>query len=190
MLTIPAAAWDHLLDLFAMTPSGVERVAYLDGVLVTTKAGVRGGVVTTVTIPDALLTPGFYRVEGDAITAASTHLFGHGLRRLAQVHTHGNGDTSHSPTDDDMAYSKAPGAISIVLPFHAAGRPTPTDGTVHIRRDDCWLALDRSGAEQEVRVVPSTVDLRALASLLRAGSRSPWWSPKRWTSSLPFRRHR
>jgi hypothetical protein len=149
-----------MLDRLAETPAGLERVAYLDGVHVRDRAGALHSVVTTVVIPDAELNPRWFRVPADAMGQAGEHLFTHGLRRLAQVHTHGNHDTGHSPIDDRRAYSQQDGALSIVLPFHAAHRPAPTGGTVHVREPDGWNHLSPADAADHVRLVPALLDHR------------------------------
>ena len=72
-------------------------------------------------MPDAVTTPYNFQVTPDAMAQAGEHFTPLGLVRLAQVHTHGNACTRHSPTDDQRAYSQRDGALSLVLPHHAAG---------------------------------------------------------------------
>jgi hypothetical protein len=160
VLWIPDGSWSLMLDRLAETPAGLERVAYLDGVHIRDRAGALHSVVTTVVLPDAELNPRWFRVPADAMGQAGEHLFTHGLRRLAQVHTHGNHDTGHSPIDDRRAYSQQDGALSIVLPFHAAHRPAPTDGAVHVREPDGWTQLSPADAADHVRLVPALLDHR------------------------------
>ena len=160
MLSIPEQLWNHLLDQFAQHPRGVERVAYLDGIRWSDTGGRQHGVVTTVTIPNAVLTEGNYRVSAENIAQAGRHLPAYGLVRLAQVHTHGNGWTDHSHTDDEKAYTRRPGAISIVLPDHARNQPGPLDGGVHIREPNRWHRLSLEQAAQVIRIVPSEIDFR------------------------------
>ena len=133
VLSIPDSLWDQMLDALATTAPGLERVAYLDGIRWTDRAGRRHGTVTTITLPDAELSAGHYRVSGDAVTRASEHLFAHGLIRLAQVHTHGDQCTDHSPVDDARAYSQRDGALSLVLPYHAVRRPRPDQAREKLR---------------------------------------------------------
>ncbi len=156
MILISESLWGRLLDGFAETVPGVERVAFLDGV--------REGdiaVVTTVAFPDAILLPGTYDVSAEAMSRAGQHLRENELSRLAQVHTHGMGGCHHSSRDDEMAYTQRENAVSIVLPYHAAARPTPTDGVIHVRTADSWVALEKSEAKRAVRLVPSYVDQRS-----------------------------
>lgn len=157
MILVPEAAWARVLDGFAETIDGVERVAFLDGVRASEIA-----VVTTVTFPDAVLLPGTYDVSAEAMSRAGRHLRQHELTRLAQVHTHGGADCRHSPRDDEMAYTERAGAVSIVLPYHAALRPGPTEGLVHVRTENDWCPLDPEAAHLAVGVLPSTVDQRTV----------------------------
>ena len=121
MLTIPEPVWDTLLAAFQDAPPGHERIAYLDGIRFRDRDGSVHGIATTVTVPDAVTTPFNFRVSPDAMAQAGEHFTPLGLVRLAQVHTHGNACTRHSPTDDQRAYSQRDGALSLVLPHHAAG---------------------------------------------------------------------
>jgi hypothetical protein len=146
-----------MLDRLAETPAGLERVAYLDGVHTRDGSGAVYGVVTTVVLPDAELNRCWFRVSADAMGLAGDRPFTHKLRRLAQVHTHGNDDTGHSPIDARRAYSQQDGAISI-LPFHATDRPAPTDGAVHVRDRHGWTRLGAADAAVHVRLVPALLD--------------------------------
>src|SRR5438105_998999 len=109
MITIPDCMWELLLDEFAVEARQVEQVGYFDGVPFDV-----GGVVTTVTIPDADLRPRFFDVSPSAMSQAGKHFRAFRLVRLAQVHTHPEAWTGHSPHDDQRAYSQLEGALSIV----------------------------------------------------------------------------
>jgi hypothetical protein len=155
VIVIPEQIWTALLDEFARMGDTNERVAFLDGVRVGDK-----GTVTTLTLPNANLAPGFYEISADAMSQAGTHLRQHRLARLAQVHTHGGLRTTHSSWDDELAYSQMEGAVSIVLPEHARLRPWPRDGTVHLKTDAHWTALRPDQAADLIQVVPSQLDFR------------------------------
>jgi hypothetical protein len=155
VIVIPEAIWDRLLDEFARTRGPVERVAFLDGV----RSG-DVGVVTTLTIPDAELSPGFYDVSAEAMSQAGAHLRQHAMARLAQVHTHGFDGCQHSSRDDAMAYSQREGATSIVLPHHAAHRPRPEHGAIHRRTEHGWIVLEPRAAAAAIHIVPSLLDFR------------------------------
>jgi proteasome lid subunit RPN8/RPN11 len=160
VLTLSDATWKQMLAMLATSPPGVERVAYLDGVRTGDGPSLGMGIVTTVSVPFAVQSAGHFTVSAEEMSRAGAHLRRHGLVRLAQVHTHPGHDTRHSPTDDESAYSRKAGAVSIVLPWHAAGDPSATDGTIHVHDGRGWRQLSRAGAEAFIRVIPATVDTR------------------------------
>lgn len=172
----------------------VERVAYLDGVRLNSPDTTRM-VATTLTIPRATLTPRWFGVAAEDMSAAGQHFVPHRLARLAQVHTHGNDWVGHSPTDDDMAYSQRIGSISIVLPFHGL-RGHRLDGAgVHLRTADGWQHLSPGDVAELIQFIPSFIDLRestclesetAMPARLEDASNEPtmlrrprWWSRSR-----------
>lgn len=146
--------------MLATSPPGVERVAYLDGVLTGDGTTLGMGIVTTVTVPCAVQSAEHFTVSAQEMSRAGSHLRRYGLIRLAQVHTHPGHDTRHSPTDDKSAYSRKAGAVSIVLPRHAEGDPSATDGTIHVHDRHGWCQLSQADAAAFIRVVPATVDTR------------------------------
>jgi hypothetical protein len=154
-LVIPDAVWSNLLDEFARQKPGDERIAYLDGF-----SGDDVGVVTTLTLPDAECTPGYYTVSAEQMKEAGAHFRTYSMRRLAQVHTHGGRDTTPSCQDERLAYSQRPGAISIVLPDHAVHRPSPVSGSVNKRTVEGWKRLSAEEAEAAICLVPSVLDFR------------------------------
>lgn len=163
MLSIPKGIWDELLDAFALAPSGHERIAYLDGLRFHDADGTLHGVVTTVTVPDAITSAGRYRVTAAAMDRAGSHFEPFGLVRLAQVHTHGNRYVGHSRVDDQHAYSQMDGALSLVLPHHGAHRPTPLHAGVHRRGPEGWVRVHGAEVSQVLRLVPSLIDHRSPA---------------------------
>lgn len=190
MLTLTDAIWQHLLALLATSPAGVERVAYLDGIRTSDGTGDSGGtstgVVTTVSVPHAVQSAGHFTVSAEEMSRAGAHLRQHGLARLAQVHTHPGHDTRHSISDDERAYSRKAGAVSIVLPWHAADDPAPTDGTIHVHDGHAWRSLSQAEAAEAIRVIPGTIDTRKtphVAPGLPPSARFPrgrrrwgWWA--------------
>lgn len=155
MIFVPEVCWETLLKAFRRPWRRVERMAFLDGV-----ADGENAVVTTVTVPNARLARHYYDVSPEAMSEAAKHMRRYGLVRVAQVHTHGGPWLDHSPRDDAKAYSQKQGAISIVLPDHARGRPRLEDGAVHLREDQGWRRLDPDEAAALVQIAPSFVDLR------------------------------
>lgn len=154
-LVLPEAVWHSLLDEFERQPPEVERIAFLDGYRVGNIA-----VVTTLTVPDATCTPGYYTVTSDQMREAGAHFRRYNMVRLAQVHTHGGPDLAHSCRDDKMAYSQKPGSLSLVLPDHVKGRPAPLDGLLHLKSGEQWLAVGVDEAARLISVVPSVLDYR------------------------------
>ncbi|MGW1271849.1 hypothetical protein [Streptomyces sp. NPDC002491] len=163
MLSIPEGVWGELLDAFALAPSGHERVAYLDGLRFHDAGGEPHGVATTVTMPDATTSAGRYTVTAAAMDRAGAHFQRLGMVRLAQVHTHGNHQVGHSLTDDQRAYSQMDGALSLVLPHHAAGRPSPLHVGVHLRGPEGWVRVHGDDIHRVLRLVPSLIDHRSLS---------------------------
>jgi hypothetical protein len=163
-LRIPQAVWNAVLDSFAQSKPGLERVAYLDGFLVDEDGYQRTStdseihVATTVVVPDADLQPRNYTVSAEAVSVAGRHLRTQRMTRVAQVHSHGHDWVEHSLTDDDCAYSQQPGAISIVVPFHGMTRPDPAACGVHLRTDTGW---QRVQADSIVKVIPTVIDHRS-----------------------------
>ena len=184
MIAIPDSVWQTLLDEFARAVQSVERVAYLDGFLLGDS-----GVVTTVTLPDAELNPGFFTVSAETMSQAGRHFRQYGMARLVQVHTHGGSGCYHSDYDDKHAYSQRRGALSIVLPYHARNRPTPFDGVIHLREESGWLPLTEHEAAQVIRIVPSLLDYRSPIWIeSTTGTLERWMANcSRWIRQLPSR---
>lgn len=180
MLTLSDATWQEMLAMLATSPPGVERVAYLDGVRTGDGATFGMGIVTTVCVPYALQSAGHFTVSAEEMSRAGAHLRRHSLVRLAQVHTHPGHDTRHSPTDDESAYSRKAGAVSIVLPRHAVGDPSPIHGTVHVHDGLSWRQLSQADAEAFIRVIPATVDTRPTEVNAPAGPPGTGSSRDRW----------
>ncbi len=200
MLYIPDPLWRQMLAQLARHHHSLERVAYLDGFrLGAIDAAQDDGavavrqtavVVTTITIPNAELHPGWFRVAADDMRAAGRHLRTLGMTRLAQVHTHGTHYVDHSPTDDSETYSQRVGAVSIVLPNHGADQQHLRGAGIHVRDRTGWRRL--SPEDDIVTFVPDLIDLREAACLDSATdtpatpaassaqpprpSRGRWWS--------------
>lgn len=179
-IVIPVHVWEGMLDELSRHTCAVERVAYLDGYVIDetgypgVEHGAQTGIVTTVVFPDATLTPSCYQVSAGAMQDAGRHLPGLRMRRLAQVHTHGNEWVCHSPTDDDLAYSQRPGSMSIVLPFHARYRPGPRDAGVMISAGNGeWNRVTIEGLSKCIQLIPSHIDLRDPACLTPPNSVTP-----------------
>lgn len=159
MIVIPARLWKETVERFVAAAGIAERVAFLDGVA----GGPRpadGGVVTTVTFPQATETSGNWMVETAHMSEAGRHLRPYGLVRLAQIHSHPGPWVGHSPTDDEMAFSQARGTISLVMPMHGLTYAGLGDCGVHLREPQGWRELAAEEVGEHVHVVPSVIDHR------------------------------
>jgi hypothetical protein len=163
VLTIPDSVWQTLLNAFATAPPGHERIAYLDGVRYRDRDGRVQGIATTVTVPAATTSPGNFTVSADAMAQAGEHFEVLGVVRLAQVHTHGNDYVDHSWVDDQRAYSQRDGALSLVLPYHAVGRPTLWQAGIHLREPTGWRRITGPDIDEVVRLLPTIIDHRSMA---------------------------
>jgi hypothetical protein len=145
VIVVPAWAWKTMIDAFTQAPASAERVAFFDGV-----AGGRdpvdGGVVTTVTFPDAQIT-------AEETRLASQHLRPYGLVRLVQVHAHPSSWTPSSQPDDAAA-------LSVALPRDALPSAALADARVHVQEHDGWRALEPDEVDDYTCVVPSVIDRR------------------------------
>jgi hypothetical protein len=155
MIVLSELIWETLLDELRWPRSGVERVAYIDGVACDDLK-----IATTVTLPDAAMHPTHFTVSGNGMSEAGQHFRPYGMERLAQVHTHPGRDVRHSPFDDENAYSQMDGAISIVLPHHARRRPELYECGVHVRDDTGWRRLDVREINDAIRILPGLLDFR------------------------------
>src|SRR5262249_11798694 len=144
------------------------------------------GVVTTVTIPHAQVNQGNFRVTPEAMSQAGQHMRAFRLCRLAQVHTHPDAWTGHSPWDDEWAYSQLPGAISIVLPHYARRRPSLADAGIHLRTENGWRQLLPTEVAEYVRIVPSFFDFRLSKGIKHEPTRVESPRKRSWWSVLAF----
>ena len=153
MLRIPEHIWTEMLAVFREVDDDIEQVAFLDGYRCEEL-----GAVTTLVVPGAVSTAGYYSVSAEAMHEAGAHLREHGMVRLAQVHTHPADWVGLSPRDKSCAYSQRDGSISIVLPsWGRADGPIESIG-VHERTPDGWHVLE---ADRTLLFVPSLIDLRS-----------------------------
>lgn len=155
MLLIPEVLWSGAIGAMRRHPQDRERVAYFDGVRVGDDA-----VATTLTLPEVEESQLNFTVTAENMSRAGRHLSVHDLRRLAQIHDHPEEWTGHSRFDDEMAYSQRPGSLSIVVPHFAGCSPGLSDCGVHRRERRGWRELSPDEVREELRLVPSTIDLR------------------------------
>jgi hypothetical protein len=176
VIVISEILWERLLDLLLEPHGNIERVGFIDGIVVGDVM-----VATTVVVPDATLAGGYYDVSAEQMSDAGKHLRRYRLQRLAQAHTHERSWTGHSERDDRLAYSHDDGAVSIVVPFHARERTPISDCGVHVCRSGSWHELSHSDTSLLLRLVPATLNFRPTAA------RDESWR-KRWMRRLGLAR--
>jgi hypothetical protein len=191
MITIPETIWNRMLDEFSGERRKVEQVAYIDGI-VFEDAECTVAVATTLTIPDALLEPGRFKVSPEAMSQAGKHFRRFRMQRLAQVHTHPTDWVGHSQWDDERAYSQVIGAISIVLPDYARDRPALEEAGVHLRTQKGWRQLSEEEKAQRLRIVPGYLDFRQHEPKPKINERTSILAPRRrrWWHAFAFWRNK
>jgi hypothetical protein len=178
VIVVADTLWERLLDLLLKSQGPVERVGFVDGIVVGEVM-----VATTVVVPDATLAAGYYDVSAEQMSEAGKHLRRYRLQRLVQVHTHAGTWTGHSERDDRLAYSHDDGAVSVVVPFHARQRTPITDCGVHVCRHGSWHELSPAETAKLLRVVPGALNFRPVPD---AATSESWLA--RWLRGLRFRR--
>jgi hypothetical protein len=153
MIILPELIWNQLLREFCRSWRRVEQVAYLDGVETEAVA-----IVTTMTFPNAILQRGGFSVPASSMSEAGQHLGP--LARIAQVHTHPGEWVGHSGTDNEQAYSKHDGAVSIVIPNYGKGVRTISNVGIHVCNNFKWRMLPAAEKESFLRIVPTLFDFR------------------------------
>lgn len=90
-------------------------------------------------------------VGSDTLHELSVWLHQHGLRLLAQMHSHGE-DAYHSDTDDHHSIITTRGGISIVVPHFARGSFGFGHCSVHRLQLDGWHDLTENEARELIRI--------------------------------------
>ena len=117
-------------------------------------------VVTTVLTPAQEVSPGRYHIPYESVRQMGVSLRQRGLVNLAQLHTHPGRPVTHSPYDDENAFSSQEGAVSIVWPSYGREVPALGDWGVHERRSGRWVRLGLDEAQARITLIPPVVDLR------------------------------
>jgi len=157
-LHVSADLWTAATRALVVPPNDRERAVFLDG-----PRPSRDGpaVATTLVLPDATNGVGHYAISADAMSQAGRHLRRFGLLRLAQMHSHPSSWTGHSAYDDEMAYSRRDGALSIVVPYYGACAPGLAGCGVHVHDRDGWRQLTGAELASRIVIVPSFLDFRS-----------------------------
>ena len=153
MIYFPHIVWHALLAEFGRKRHKVEQIAFLDGVQLGDDS-----VITTLTFPDATLRRGNFHVSAEAMSEAGKHLGG--FARIAQIHTHPGAWVGHSDVDDNFAYSRHDGALSLVVPNYAVGVSVFSDVAVHICLRGRWRELGPNERDATIRLIPTISDFR------------------------------
>ena len=118
-------------------------------------------VVTTVAVPKLYQTRGNYSVDMASLRRLAAAMREQGLTNLAQVHTHPSEWVSHSPYDDEHAYSTREGALSIVWADYGLSLRYDLSGVgIHERRGGVWVTLDERETKERIRLVDDFADFR------------------------------
>lgn len=118
-------------------------------------------VVTTVSAPGQLQTPGNYQITRESLRRIAKSLSVQGLRVLSQVHTHPSDWVGHSFYDDEHAYSTSDGSLSLVWPNYGNPNLHSLGGVgIYERQEGKWVQLSSWAAAKRVKVVDSFVDAR------------------------------
>lgn len=147
----------ELLRSFSKGEEECEGLVYWAGF----KNG-KGGVVTTLIVPDAKATPG--SVETTALENAKIVKLLHtkGLVLLGQAHSHPPGSGNyHSQGDDVLTFSPFEGHISIVASNYAGAqnRILETWG-VHRFYNGRFKKINHTLSDQHLRIIPPVVNRR------------------------------
>ena len=143
------------LRSFCSEEDGREGIVYWAGV----QKG-KGGVVTTLVVPDADAGPGYVSTTPGENAGVITEIVDLDLVLLGQVHSHppGAGKT-HSPGDDEMTFSPFEGAVSVVTADYARGE-VPDSWGVHRFVEGRYQKVSYAQADDHLRIVPGDRDRR------------------------------
>jgi hypothetical protein len=123
-------------------------------------AGAAIQVVTTIVVPRQRVSPGWFEVPHEAVRQMGVRLREEELVNVAQLHTHPGSLVDHSPWDDERAYSRRDGALSIVWPDYGRALQPLMQWGVHECRTGNWARLSPEKLKGRIVVLPSVMDLR------------------------------
>lgn len=158
ILIVPQSIWDDTWRAFApYAQRGLECPAFWHGIE-NDATGV--DVVTTLTLPHAHRTGGYYNVPQEETRRVSQAVEMAGVVALAQVHTHPGDYIQHSEYDDQNALSMGETFLSLIFPFYGE-KPLGIERVgVHERCDHRWFHLTAEQRARRIRIVPILIDLR------------------------------
>jgi hypothetical protein len=159
-LTIPASVigeTERLLRTYGTEGEAHEGVVYLAG-------REHGGesVALCALSPVAVTSPGSFQTHSDANARVVQILGDLSLTLIGQVHSHPGLWVGHSVGDDEGALVRFAGYWSLIVPFFARDGMLPIDRCgVHLYQRGHFSQLSTSAVHHRIRVVPTSVDLRA-----------------------------
>lgn len=156
-----ASETQRLLRSFHDSGEGQEGLVYWAGV-----ARGRGGVVTTLVVPDADSGYGYVETTPRENADVIRWLHRWELELLGQAHSHPPGAGSvHSPGDDRMTFSSFEGQVSVVVANHAERCDEYLDDWgVHRFIRGHFEAIAPGLRDEHLRIVPSVYDRRAVSA--------------------------
>lgn len=152
-----ASNTQRLLRSFHGPREGREGLVYWVG-----RARGRGGVVTTLVVPDADAGYGHVETSPSENAAVIQWLDRWDLELLGQAHSHPPGAGAvHSPGDDRMTFSPFEGQVSVVVADHARNRDRYLDDWgIHRFMEGRFADIPLHQQNQHLRIVPSIFDRR------------------------------
>lgn len=105
---------------------------------------VDGAVIVETFVPEYTARVDVFHIPPSGMSAMMAHLRTGKLALAAQVHSH-PAHAFHSKADDAWAIVRHEGALSIVVPYFAAGVTAENflevSATFRLSADDCWLPV-------------------------------------------------
>lgn len=154
----------ELLRSFCDANTNREGLVYWAGIPIG-----RGGVVTTLVVPNASAGPGFVETSALENAAVIAILDRMELVLIGQAHSHPPGaGTHHSLGDDSGTFSPFEGAISVVVAAYAREEERILDGWgVHRFMSGRYQRIASMDRHKHLRIVASECDRRSKLPIAR-----------------------
>lgn len=118
-------------------------------------------LLSTCVSPDARTRPGGFATSLIANARVISYLSAHGIRLLAQVHTHPDHRVGHSHGDDEGAFMAFEGFLSVVVPNYGRSGILPwSQCGVHRYGGGHFHRLPKKEVEDLIRVLPVGIEFR------------------------------
>lgn len=129
-------------------------------------------VVTTVIVPGQRVSPRWFEIPHASVRQMGMRLREEALVNVAQLHTHPSDWVGHSAWDNERAYSRREGALSIVWPDYGSALYPLARWGVHECRAAKWVRLGSEEVKERIVIVPGLIDLRGSLTLVESPSRA------------------